>query len=233
MSQPWYTYPQDSPGGGYGEMIDPVCAGGGCSYLKPDTNIAVPSGTPITALLPGIVSAVDYNGTGNGGLSVTVQLDNALNSLAKYVSYNFLGSANVQVGQHLSSGQQLGTAGSPTGINFALGLGPSAHWGAVCPGCSGNPLTDPRILLREATSGTLPLSGSIGSNLSSSTGGGTTSASQCAPWDVTCIVKEGMVAFFGSDFFTQSIIVLVAIVLGLIGVIVLVFGHGAQTERPA
>ena len=62
----------------------------------------------------------------------------------------------------------------------------------------------------------------IGSNSSSST---------CAPWDIPCTVQEAMSSFFGSDFFTQAMIVIVAVILGLIGVVVLVFGHGAPSPQ--
>lgn len=236
MATPWYLYPQDTPGGGYGEMIDPVCAGGlYCHYLKPDTNIAVPSGVPITSLFSGTVTDVSNRGASDAGLSVTVRLDNAINSLAQYISYNYLGSASVVKGQHISSGEQVGVAGSPTGINFAVALGSDPVWGSG-PGFQqnavGNPLLDPRPILKEAANGTLATS--IGFNhignaspLSSTSGGGTTSSSQCAPWDVPCIVQEGLSTLVHSDFFTQSIIVTVAIILILIGVIVLAFGHGA------
>lgn len=202
-------------------MIDPVCAGGICDYLKPDTNIAIPAGVPITALLPGTVTDVSNRGAGDGGLSVTMKMDNPLNNLAQYISYNFLGNANVNVGQHLNPGDQVGVAGSPTGIDFALGLGPSPSWGSGSfPQGSGNPLTDPRQLLKSVISGTpLPQ----GNTLSSTTGG-STSSTQCAPWDIPCIISQTVT----SDFFQRGSILFIGIVLALIGIIVLTVGNGAK-----
>ena len=216
-SQPWYTYPQDQPGGGYGEILDPVCQSGGCNYLKPDTNIAVPSGTPITALLPGTVTDVSSRGTGNGGLSVTVKLDNALNSLAQYVSYNFLGGTNVRVGQRVNAGQQVGTAGSPTGINFALALGNSPSWGSGAGfqyNATGNPLLDPRQLLSKFTS--------TGNGGNGGGGGGSSSTypATCPPFDIAC----GMASLFSSNTVRQVGLLFIALILLLVGLQILFFG---------
>lgn len=147
MSGPWYTYPGDSPGGGYGEILDPLCQGGKCTYLKPDYNVAVPGGVPITSLNSGVVTDVhDYGGC-CGGLSTTVKMDNPPNSLAKYVSYNFLGSADTYVGQRVNSGTKIGTAGSPYGINFALALSADPRWGG--PNFKYNAVGDPRLDPRQ------------------------------------------------------------------------------------
>lgn len=156
---PWYTYPTDSPGGGYGQMIDPVCDNGRlCHYLKPDTNIAIPSGTAITALYPGTITSIFNGGASDAGLSVTEKLDTPLNSLAQYMSFNYLGSEDVSTGERISPGQQIGTAGSPTGINFALALGSDPSWGNG-PGFQqnaiGNPLLNPMQVINAAKQGTL------------------------------------------------------------------------------
>lgn len=158
MSGPWYTSPMDTPGGGYGEMVDPVCLSGvsNCNYLKPDTNLAVQAGTPITSLTSGIVTDVHDYGICCGGLSTTVKMDNPPNSLAQYVSYNFLGSSNAYVGQRVNTGQQIGKAGSPYGINFALALSADPHWGGpnFHYNAVGDPRLDPRQLLSTARGGT-------------------------------------------------------------------------------
>lgn len=153
----WYNYPADSPGGGYGELLDPWCSRCGCcNYLKPDTNIAIPQGTPITALLPGKVTDVTDHGGGAGGLSVVVKLDQPLNNEATHVAYNFLGGSNVAVGQHVGAGQIIGRAGSPYGINFALALTPDDTWGGAHfnLNAKGDPNLDPRRLLAAVRSGT-------------------------------------------------------------------------------
>lgn len=158
----WYTYPPDSPGGGYGEMVDPVCTNGSCNYLKPDTNMRIPSGVPITAWDSGVITDVSSRGSGDGGLSVTMLLAHPINSKARYVSFNFLGSATVHIGQPVSPGTQIGIAGSPLGINFALGLSAGPSWpGPGFPQGRGDPAYDPRIVLKALNNGTLP-SGSGG-----------------------------------------------------------------------
>jgi hypothetical protein len=149
MAQPWYSYPLDSPGGGYQEMIDPMG-----NYLKPDTNIAVPAGTPITTWNSGTITSIVDRGRTLAGLSVTEKLDNPPNNEAQYASFNYLGNANVYVGQRVNAGQQIGTAGSPYGVNFALGLGPTPTWGTQCPQCHNiDPNLDPRIVLNALRTG--------------------------------------------------------------------------------
>lgn len=149
MATPWYAYPLDSPGGGYQEMTDPMGP-----YLKPDTNIAIPAGTPITTWDSGTITSVIDRGRTLAGLSVTERLDHPPNSQAQYASFNYLGSSTVQVGQRVQPGQQVGVAGSPYGVNFALGLGVSPTWGAQCPQCtSKQPSLDPRLILNALRAG--------------------------------------------------------------------------------
>lgn len=224
--KPWYTYPMDSPGGGYGEGIDPVCGGGKyCSYLKPDTNLAIPPGVPITALLPMTVTDVSSRGSGDGGLSVTGKLDNPLNGLAQYISYNFLGSAGVSVGQHLSPGDQLGVSGSPTGIDFALGLGPSPSWGSGSfPQGSGNPLTDPRQVLKSILNG-LPLPTGTGTGTGTQSIGITDCGNITDPNFIPCQMDNWIVStvegWLQSDSARAFLLIIVALIIGIIGIIVL------------
>lgn len=162
MAGPWYTNPIDAIGQGYGEVLDPVCQGGKCTYLKPDTNFDVPAGTPITALSSGYVSDVHDYGASGGGLSTTIKLDNPVNDLAKYESYNYLGSSKVYVGQAIQKDQIIGTAGSPYGINFALALSGDPKWGGpnFKYNAAGDPRLDPRQVLGRgiptSTSGSSP-----------------------------------------------------------------------------
>lgn len=161
MPGAWYTYPMDSIGGGYGEILDPVCQSGNCNYLKPDTNIAVPDKVPITALGSGYVTDVHDYGKSGGGLSTTIKLDTPINDLAKYESYNYLGSSKVYVGQAIQKGQEIGKAGSPYGINMAFALSGDPRWGG--PSFKYNAAGDPRLDPRQVLGGGTPTSTSSGS----------------------------------------------------------------------
>ena len=154
MANPWYSCTQDSPGGGYGETLEPLNP----SFKKPDTNLQVPAGTPITALLSGTVTDASDRGKIAGGLSVTVRLNNPINSVATHISYNYLGSRQVSKEQNVQAGQTIGIAGSPTGIFTAVALGSDDVWGSG-PGFAlnavGDPRLDPRPVLAAANKGTL------------------------------------------------------------------------------
>ena len=151
----WWQYPSDAPGTSYGQVQDPACQGQPNCYLKPDVNIQVPSGTPITALLPGTVTSVRDQGWNDGGLSVVIKSDQPINNLATHTAYNFLGSSNVSVGQHINGGQQLGIAGSPYNIFMALALTTDDIWGngGFHYNATGNPQLDPHQLLNALSSG--------------------------------------------------------------------------------
>jgi hypothetical protein len=192
---PWYTYPTDSPGGGYGQIIDPVCEGGKlCNYLKPDTNIAIPAGVPITALLPGTITDVSSRGANDAGLSVTEKLNVPLNSLAKYMSFNYLGQANVVPGENIAQGQEIGVAGSPTGINFALALGSDPVWGSgsgFSQNAVGNPLLNPMQLLGGSSPGV------TNSTLSYTGSGPSSSVLQQMGTDIAYLADPNFWARFG------------------------------------
>lgn len=243
--QPWYTFSWLENFG----TIDPEG-----NYWKPDVNVQAPAQYPITSLFSGTVTSVQQTSWGQN--VVTVKLDQALNYLATHVAYQHLSSSSVQVGQHVQTGSLIGFNNNsgqvPVGLSFYSGdvYGSGSAWNTLqqdlAPGGAG--LLNPGKLLgipeggylRSNLSGLPDVSGSGGAtssgaqgpqgttNLSSMTGGSNTSSSSCAPWDIPCIVQQGMASFFGSDFFTQSAIVTVAVLLGLIGVVVLVFGHGSE-----
>lgn len=149
----WWEYPSDAPGTSYGQVQDPACQGQPNCYLKPDVNIQVPPGTPITALLSGTVTNVQDQGSTDGGLSVVVKSDQPINSLATHTAYNFLGSSNVKVGQHINFGDQVGVAGSPYNIFFALALTTDSIWGngGFHYNATGNPQLDPHLLINTFT----------------------------------------------------------------------------------
>ncbi len=153
MALAWYMYPSDSPGGGYGETTDPLST----RYKKPDSNVQVPNGVAITSWDSGIITDVSDKGGSAGGLSVTMQLSHPVNSQARYASFNYLGSATVHVGQQITAGQQIGIAGSPYGILFALALNNGPSWpGPGFPQGTGNPAFDPRIVLNALQKGQIP-----------------------------------------------------------------------------
>jgi hypothetical protein len=174
---PWYAYRADTPGTGYG-FTEPLCPG---CYDKPDTNIAVPSGTPITALLPGTITSSQDLGKSGGGLSVTERLTSPLNKLAQYISYNYLGNSQAYVGEQVVPGTQIGVAGSSYGVMQSVGLGADPVWGhGQFLAGTGNPLLNPETQLLDSLKSGLPIQ-DLGSNeinlaISSSSG-----ASQC-PW---------------------------------------------------
>lgn len=107
-------------------------------------------------------------------------------------------------------------------FKFAFGLSKGgtdySAWGAYTSGS-----------YKQYMSGISSNSSQILNNLLSSNS--SSSSSTCAPWDIPCVVKDGIASFFGSDFFTQAMIVTVSVILGLIGVVVLVFGHGAPSPQ--
>lgn len=210
----WYTYPLDSPGGGYQEMIDPLG-----NYLKPDTNIAIPAGTSITTWDSGTITSVVDRGRALAGLSVTEKLDNPPNKEAQFASFNYLGNSSVSVGQHVTRGQKIGTAGSPYGINFALGLGVSPVWGAQCPQCNTmNSNLDPRIVLNSLRSGQgIP---SSGDNSSSST--------SSLPFGIGTAISALEQSFV--NFAEETGIFLLALTLIILGVILLA---GKQIKQGA
>src|SRR6266702_707242 len=103
----------------------------------------------------------DARGTGYGEIPepLNASYRKPDTNIARYASFNYLGSSGVHVGQSIQPGQQIGTAGSPTGINFGLGLGADPSWGgrnfSQYQG-RGDSKTDPRIVLSSLASGKTP-----------------------------------------------------------------------------
>lgn len=108
---PWYTFPRIDNFG----QIDPEGP-----YYKPDSNIQIPGGYPVTALLPGTVTAVAW--TSWGQTVVTVALDSPLNSLATHTFYEHMSSATVRMGQHVSFGDLLGYNNPAGQVPLGFGL---------------------------------------------------------------------------------------------------------------
>jgi murein DD-endopeptidase MepM/ murein hydrolase activator NlpD len=147
----WYTYPRIDNFG----QIDPEG-----NYYKPDSNVITPYGYPITALLSGVVTNVQY--TSWGQTVVTVKLDNPLNSLATHTVYQHMHDASVKAGDVVTAGQLLGHANyAGEGANLGFGLysgdvyGSGPAWSQLqsdlAPGGAG--LLNPVNILNEAKAG--------------------------------------------------------------------------------
>ena len=117
MSQPWYKYPRIDD---YASYPDPDGA-----FPKPDSNILVPDGVPITALASGVVSGINApDGSQPGfGQVVTVKLDTPLNPIADHMAYLHLNQISCSQGQRVTFGTPVGVAGpnpQNAGTGFAL-----------------------------------------------------------------------------------------------------------------
>lgn len=114
MPDTWYQYPLI---GGYGEK-DPYFNG-----PKPDINVAVPPGIPITDLASGVVSGIESpsGATPSWGHAITVRLDNPPSQEDTHIAYLHLQSipSSLRVGQHINPGDVLGVSG---GTNPGNGL---------------------------------------------------------------------------------------------------------------
>lgn len=102
-------------------------------FPKPDTNIQLPRSTPIQALLPGTVTALD-GGEVDWGAVVTIRLDVPLNALATHTAYLHLRNASVKVNQHVTSGQIIGyngyqDAAGAQKVPFGFALYNGDHYG--------------------------------------------------------------------------------------------------------
>jgi hypothetical protein len=179
MSQPWYTYPQDRPPGVYGSYPDPLGP-----YPKPDTNVCVEKDVPITALGSGTVTNVSGSSV-QWGPSVTVKLDQPLNSIADHMAYNFLGSTSVNTGDYVQKGQVIGYAGSSKGICTAFALTHDDVYGTkTFSQYVGSPSLDPRPVLQAAIAG-LPIT-----PFTAGTTGGVSGIVSGVTTTVTSILKD-------------------------------------------
>ena len=195
MAAPWYTYPRID---GYGGS-EPY---GG---LKHDSNVQVPDGTPITALLAGTISGINnivstgpIPGTSypSWGAQVTVLLKNPINAIATHVAYLHLTGipTTLKIGQTIGAGTLLGYSGgaladgaekAPVGV--ALYQGDSYGYGPTWNANALTPLLNPVPLLNMAQNGTLNVpggasgTGSGGGLLGGIFGGGASSSQTGGP----------------------------------------------------
>lgn len=147
-TRPWWTYPRIDNFG----TLDPQGP-----FWKPDSNIQLPGGYPIGAILPGTVTSVQ-NTTFGGQVAVTIKLDSPINGLATHTFYEHMSQAAVSAGQHVTFGQLIGynnPAGAvPLGFGFYSGdvYGSGSAWGVLqndlAPGGQG--LLNPVNMLNNA-----------------------------------------------------------------------------------
>lgn len=154
MANEWWTFPRVDNFG----TVDPQ---GG--YWKPDSNIQLPGGYPITALLPGTITSMQN--TSYGQSVITIRLDTPLNSLATHTFYeHMVGFApGLAVGSHVNTGDLIGynnpSGATPLGFGLYSGdvYGSGPAWQTlqqdIGPGGAG--LLNPVNLLNAASQGQL------------------------------------------------------------------------------
>lgn len=152
----WWTYNIDQQ---FGQVMDREGP-----FLKPDANIYAPANTAFTAILPGTVTGIDT--TSSWGETVTVRLDNPINSVATHYSFLHLQSIapGLYVGEHVNSGSLLGFGGGDQSISgadpgFALtasdNYGYGKGWSDNVTSNWINPLLNPNQIISDLKNGTL------------------------------------------------------------------------------
>lgn len=203
MQAPWYSYPHDNA---FGEYPDPVG-----NYAKPDANFyGIPNNTPITALASGIVTSVRRQPWGAAAYSITVHMDNAWNSVARYSAYNYVNNPVVFPGQHIQAGQTLAFSGNiyNIGTAFAFTDSPIYGTGSANEPFSGsyiNPALSPVNFLNSINGGSFVNQGGGDSltqflnnnNLNLSTGGTTPGDNSFAGFDWTRFIDAGLLFVIG------------------------------------
>lgn len=150
-----------------GNLGDPDPFGG----FKHDANIfGLPANYPIATILSGTVTAID-NGHDPYGGTVTIKLDNPINSLATHLAFLHLSQINTAIGKHVVPGDIVAHAGSrPLGSeNASLGValytgdqyGHGTEWNKITKSQVQGPLNVVPII-EAAKNGTLTEGGSSG-----------------------------------------------------------------------
>lgn len=130
-------------------------------YWKPDTNVQIPGLYPVVNLLPGVVTNIRQ--TSWGQTVVTVKLDSPINGLATHEYYEHMSSAAVSVGQHLGTGDPVGTNNPSGSVPLGYGLysgdvyGSGSAWDVLqkdlAPGGAG--LLNPTKIIDAAKNGSI------------------------------------------------------------------------------
>lgn len=164
---PWYTYPRVDA---YGT---PDTFGG---FPKPDSNVEVPDGYPITALLSGVVTGINSpdGSVPAWGAAITIKLDQPINSLATHTAYIHLSSiaSGLAVGSRVNAGDVIGYSGGARAagtqkvpIGFALYAGDIYGYGPQWSQDLGNASLNPTSVLDAAKNGNLTVNTGGGSGL--------------------------------------------------------------------
>lgn len=172
---PWWDYPRvDNLG-----IPDPF---GG--FPKPDSNIQLPDGYPVVAILPGTVTSISTSQAWD--CTVTIKLDAPLNALATHTFYEHLGgfASGLSVGTHVNAGDLIGYNGGgqacgsqkvPLGFGLYSGdiYGSGNAWNILMDDLSsGQNLLNPVNLLNAAKGGSLASVQGLTYNLNASYAGG-------------------------------------------------------------
>jgi hypothetical protein len=158
-SKAWYTFPRIDNYGG----VEPF---GG--FAKPDSNIQLPAGYPVTALLSGTVSSIDPPGPNvpDWGAVITIRLDVPVNAIATHTAYLHLASIapGITTGVHVQAGQLIGYNGGALAagtqkvpLGFALYNGDHYGFGPTWSQYLGSSALNPVPLLNNFASGLLSI----------------------------------------------------------------------------
>ena len=203
----WWQYPFSNDFGGtepYG------------NFPKPDINIQVPAGVPISNITPGVVTAIDTSSA--YGYVVTIKMDRPYNNLATHAAYLHMGTVEVAQGQRVEMYDRLGTAGPPTGGSFQnapLGFafypgdkyGYGNEWNQYFQ-ITSTPQLNPYNFL--ATFAGIATSSSLGAAQQYSQ----TGSQPCAAWDIPCILKQFDLARIGKGIL-GGLLVLAGVIGGI------------------
>lgn len=169
----WYEYPRIDA---YGSP-DPF---GG--FPKPDSNIQVPDGYAITALLPGTVTGINApdGSMPAWGAVVTIKLDTPINSIATHTAYLHLASIapGITKGAHVAAGDLVGYSGGSRAagtqkvpVGFALYAGDYYGYGPEWSKYLGNAALNMTSLLDQAAAGKLNIPATPGTATPAAAGG--------------------------------------------------------------
>ncbi len=194
--QSWYKYPRVDAIG------TPDIYG---NFPKPDSNIQLSAGHPVTALLAGTVTDVDR--TSAWGCAVTIKLDKPLNQLATHTAYLHLaGQIPVGVGDHVNAGDLIGYSGSSLAcgsqkvpLGFALYAGDAYGYGDAWQKQMQyvTTLLNPVPLLDAAKGGKLGDIGGYYANLNGSGNGSSFSLTDPSTW-LSAIVGQNTTNWVGN-----------------------------------
>lgn len=213
-----------------------VIGGGVAARGEGGVDLGAAPGTPIYALASGPIMAVDLLEQGGSRIgSVISQRVNVPGFGVQDIYYQHLNADTSQFkqcswgncgGAYASKGQLLGWTSSigETEIGFNSTWGNAWGTADVHP-ASWSTKPEQMIAALMGAGGNTAFPG----NVDLTVGQTQTSPTQCAPWDVPCLMSE----LVSSDIFQRANILALGIVLALIAVILLFIGQGAKHPEAA